>query len=195
MSYSCKLVKNLKVSQVSESEKRVFLLYNIFHQQQPVWTMPDTNYNFCMVTHGTDIYIIGGSYGSSVVRLDTLTELYHDMPSLSENYNYHRCLLTSISGNLGIMVTGSLYNDNSKWTEFLSLSDPKGWIRLSDMNVARFNHGFAILNGRPTVFGGENGKTAYLNDFEYYNEDDNVWIPIANVTLPKPKTKFAYVKI
>jgi hypothetical protein len=53
----------------------------------------------------------------------------------------------------------------------------------------------ALLNNRPTVFGGENQSEKYLNDFEFYNDEENVWVPLVNVTLPKPRTKFAYVKV
>ena len=88
-----------------------------------------------------------------------------------------------------------MYEKNSRWTEFLSLNDPKGWVRLADLNRGRFNHGLALLNNRPTVFGGENQSEKYLNDFEFYNDEENVWVPIVNVTLPKPRTKFAYVKV
>jgi hypothetical protein len=71
--------------------------------------MPDPNYNFCLITHGTNIYIIGGKLESRVIRLDTTTDIFYDMPALSYSYYHHKCLLTSVAGEIGIMVCVDLF--------------------------------------------------------------------------------------
>lgn len=105
-----------------------------------------------------------------------------------------RCLLTTVNNRTGIMVTGSLFSSNNAWTEFLPLDNPVAWERLGDLKQGRYNHGFEILGGKPTVFGGEYDRVV-LNNFEQYDEITNEWTIVPDVTLPKPKSKFAYVKI
>ena len=103
--------------------------------------------------------------------------------------------MTSVLGEVGIMVAGCLYSSCISNVEFLPLANPVSWTKLADLNEGRFNHGFESLNGRPTVFGGENQSDQILNNFEYYDENENRWIRIQNLTLTKPKTRFAFVKI
>jgi len=92
------------------------------------------------------------------------------------------------------MVTGSLFSSNNAWTEFLELENPVAWERLGDLKQGRCNHGFEMLGGKPTIFAGEYGDVIQ-NSFEQYDEKTNEWTTVPNLALPKPKTKFAYVKI
>lgn len=68
------------------------------------------------------------------------------------------------------------------------------WERLGDLKQGRFNHGFEMLGGKPTIFAGEYGDVL-LNNFEQYDETTNEWTIVPGITFTKPKTKFAYVKI
>ena len=52
--------------------------------------MPDTNYNFCAVPHGNDIYLLGGGLKNRVLRLDTATEIFYNMPAMGFDVSYSR---------------------------------------------------------------------------------------------------------
>lgn len=158
------------------------------------WSLPSVNYGFCAVSHDKYIYQIGGSGldKGGVVRLNTETNSYEDVPSLpGGNRLYHECLLTTIKGEVGILVTGSLYSGSRNIVEFFVLAN-QHWIQLGNLIQHRHNHGLQMIGGKPTVFGGYGADL--LDDFEYYDEDTYTWNTIRNMTLSKPKRRFAYVR-
>ncbi len=87
------------------------------------WRMPKANHASCAVAYKKYIYQIGG-YGlddGGVLRLNTETASYQDVPSLpSGERSYHMCLLTTINGEYGILVTGGYQAINGKNVELLN---------------------------------------------------------------------------
>ncbi len=140
------------------------------------------------------IYQIGG-YGlhdGVVVRLNTETASYEDLPSLpSGTRSFHKCLLTTIKGEYGILVTGG-YLSSSRNVEFLNLVSHQ-WTQLASLGQGRYTDGLEMINGKPTVFGGYYG--GFLDDFEYYDEDKDSWHTIPNMKLTKHRFRFASVSV
>ena len=144
-----------------------------------------------VIIGGYNLKILGTA---EVLQLNTETGVYEELPALPSGDRFrHRCLLTTVNGEEGIMVTGGMLSDNSNLVEFLLLSTHQ-WIQLGSLNgEKRYSHGFEIINGRPTVFGGfsPDGK---LNSLESYYEEADSWHIIRDVNLTQPAYDFAYVQ-
>ncbi len=195
-------------------------------KRMDAWSMPHVNDGICAVAYDKYIYQIGGNGGPGVLRLNTETDSYEDMPSLpsGQRTRYHRCQLTTIKGELGILVTGGnqltrgnvelLNSTNSLLTtikeedeilvsrgssignvEFLNVANHQ-WTQLASLRQARYQHGLEMINGKPTVFGGYyEGDHDILDDFEYYDEVQDAWHTIPNMKLATPRRSFAYVRV
>ncbi len=69
-------------------------------------------------------------------------------------------------------------------------------VSIASLRQVRHEHGLEMINGKPTVFGGYcKGNNELFDDFEYYNEVQDAWHTIPNMTLTKPKRLFAYVTV
>merc|ERR1711874_272051 len=66
----------------------------------------------------------------------------------------HACVLTRLDDEEGILVTGGVDGDNKALASVEFFSIPKQeWVTLSDLTLARTEHGLAVINGIPTAVG------------------------------------------
>jgi len=129
------------------------------------WKLPRGMYNFCAVTHNNKIYTIGGTIHklfdnsdiANVDVLDTSTNGWSVAEPLPLARESPACMVTSVKGKEGILVTGGCNNnclDHLDDTLFFDFATEKWQVLEAKLNVPRMRMHMVDIGGKPTVVGG-----------------------------------------
>jgi len=183
----------------------------IWDDQVQQWTsgpdMPETRARFCAVPIDSRfLAIIGGEMDGEVLNsmktLDLETDEWRmQSQTLTVARKDHACVLTRLDDEEGILVTGGVDGDNKALASVEFFSIPKQeWVTLSDMTLARTEHGLAVINDIPTVVGGvaEDEFLASVEQLDSSNDQDlayqRQWRLVAQA-LSVPRYDFGVAQI
>ena len=116
------------------------------------------------------------------------------------NLNYprylHACgqLPLSPGGLVGVIVAGGY---STRYLKSAEIYDPQtgAWMETGAMNVPRQGAGMAVLNGRPTVFGGFHSMTEFPSSVEQYDVETGSWIRLHRTQMRVPRRYFAVAAV
>ena len=116
------------------------------------------------------------------------------------NLNYprylHACgqLPLSPGGLVGVIVAGGY---STRYLRSAEIYDPQtgAWMETGEMSVPRQGAGMAVLNGRPTVFGGFHSMTEFPSSVEQYDVETGSWIRLHRTEMTVPRRYFAVASV
>ena len=149
---------------------------------QGVWRtgpdMPSSRHAHCAVGLGNGSLVVTGGYGglNQAERLDVDTGEWHPLPELNPVRAQHGCALVELHGEMGVLVVGGDSGGTRlKDVRFLSLDNPREWVKVASIKTARWGRpGVGTVGGRITVAAGWDG-TRDLDTVEYYDEKTRQW--------------------
>ena len=147
----------------------------------------------CTVATSDKLYMIGGhdgqGYLGSVYTLDNINGVWNmDVEQMYVNRRKHACLVTTLNGQEGILVSGGLTGPAMRSTEFLSFQTGL-WEILEDLTVPRVGHSMAEIDGQIYAFGGSG-----LDSVETLDQTTKKW-SMSSLTLPRDNYQFSAIAV
>ena len=144
----------------------------------------------CAVTSKGLLYLIGGYgggyLGSVYVLNDVNSPEWIEKEQMYINRRKHACLVTTVNGQEGILVSGGLTGPALKSTEFYSF-ETESWEILGDLQVGRIGHYMAEIDGEIYALGGSG-----LNSTEIFDRGSNTW-SMSHWQLPGDNYQFSAI--
>jgi len=144
----------------------------------------------CAVTSKGLLYLIGGYgggyLGSVYVLNDVNSPEWIEKEQMYINRRKHACLVTTVNGQEGILVSGGLTGPALKSTEFYSF-ETESWEILGDLQVGRIGHYMAEIDGEIYALGGSG-----LDSTEIFDRGSNTW-SMSQWQLPGDNYQFSAI--
>ena len=159
----------------------------------------------CATSIDDDTIVMTGGYSyNSVIGVTQAYNLSSPDPRWERvgqgNLNYprylHACsqLPLSPGGLVGVIVAGGY---STRYLRSAEVYDPQtgAWMETGEMSVPRQGAGMAVLNGRPTVFGGFHSMTEFPTSVEQYDVETGSWIRLHRTEMAVPRRYFAVASV
>ncbi len=158
----------------------------------------------CVTSIHDDTLVVTGGYSyNSVVGVTqrfnlSSSQLWERIGqgNLNQPRYLHACspLPLAPGGQVGVIVAGGY---STRYLRSAEIFDPQtgAWMETGEMRVPRQGAAMAVLNGRPTVFGGFHSMREFPASVEQYDLETGSWIMLHRTQMRVPRRYFAVASV